>query len=61
VHILSPDIIEMVMAHSLGRPPRRALEKMIRELWAWRAFQIPHQGVCEPSRDSEDRLYTEPY
>ena len=42
VHSISPDLMEMVMAQRLGRPPRRALEKMIREVWAWRVFQLPH-------------------
>lgn len=46
VHNISPDLLETIMAERLGRPPRRVLEKMIRESWAWRVFQLPHVAAA---------------
>jgi hypothetical protein len=51
VHAISADILEIITAQRLGRPPRRVLEKMIREVWAWRLSQLPHIAV--PRRDHE--------
>jgi len=41
IHALAPDLVEMVLRHVTSKPPRRVLEQMIRERWAWRQFQSP--------------------
>lgn len=51
VHVISVDLLEMITVQRLGRPPRRVLEKMIREVWAWRLSQLPHIAVLR--RDHE--------
>ena len=53
IRVISPDLLEMITAQRLGRPPRRVLEKMIREVWAWRLSQLPHIAVPVPKKDHD--------
>ena len=62
VHSISPDLMEMIMEQRLGRPPRRALEKMVREAWAWRAFQLSYvDGAAVGLHDTSGSECHEPH